>query len=260
MNKFLTFKEISEKFSDIDLVGGKAKSLATLYFENFPVPDGFVITTDFFSIFLKENKPLEFSKLDIEIINRYINQCDILGPMVVRSSASVEDSNRQSYAGQFDSFLNVKKDNVLEAIKRCWYSMYSSRVQKYKQNDDIKMAVIIQKMIKPEVSGVAFSKHPVSGDQDLITIEAVNGSNELLVQGVVTPDLYIVKRNFEIFDKKISKQDEMHEQKMTDRQICDIARLTINVKILFGIDVDIEWAIEEGKVYILQSRPITSFQ
>lgn len=262
MQHFLTFKEILNEQLAPDLIGGKASSLARLCQQNFLVPEGFVITTEFFNFFSEENKPIEFSNQHIKTINQYIDKCSSHGLVAVRSSATVEDSNSQSYAGQFDSFLNVEKDNVPEAVKKCWHSMHNVRAQRYARgkNTNLKMAVIVQKMIVPEVSGVAFSTHPVNGDKDSTVIEAVLGSNELLVQGTITPDLYIVGKNFTILDKKIIPQNENYQQKLSDDQIVEVARLVADVKEFFNVEVDVEWAIENGKLFILQSRPITTVQ
>ena len=262
MPHFLVFKEISDEQLTPDLIGGKASSLTRLYQHNFPVPDGFVMTTDFFNSFSKENKPIIFSNQDMKTINQYINDCSPRDLVAVRSSASVEDSSNKSYAGQFDSFLNVKKDEVSEMVKKCWSSIRNIRAQRYAQvkNTDLKMAVIVQKMITPEVSGVAFSANPVNGDKDSIVIEAVLGSNESLVQGAITPDLYIVGENFKILDKKIVPQAGNHQQKLSDSQISEVARLVADVRRFFNTEVDVEWAIENGKLFILQSRPITAIQ
>ena len=262
MLHFLTFKEISSKQLAPDLIGGKASSLALLYQHDFSVPEGFVITTEFFGSFSKENEPMEFSNQDIKTINQYIDDCSPHDLVAVRSSASVEDSSSQSYAGQFDSFLNVEKDDVPEMVKQCWHSMHNIRAQRYARgkNTNLKMAVIVQKMINSEVSGVAFSANPVTGDKDSIVIEAVLGSNELLVQGAITPDLYIVSSNLTILDKKIVPQAENHQQKLSDDQIIEVARLVIDVRRIFNTEVDVEWTIENGKIFILQSRPITTVQ
>lgn len=262
MQHFLTFKEISNEQLAPDLIGGKAGSLALLYQHGFSIPRGFVITTEFFGSFSKENKSMEFSDQDIKTINQYIDECSPHGLVAVRSSAAVEDSNNQSYAGQFDSFLNVEKDNVPDAVKKCWHSMHNIRAQQYARgkNTNLKMAVIVQKMIVPEVSGVAFSTHPVNGDKDSMVIEAVLGSNELLVQGAVTPDLYIVGKNFTILDKKVVPQAENHQQKLSDDQTVEVARLVADMKDFFNVEIDVEWAIENGKLFILQSRPITTVQ
>lgn len=260
MPHFLTFKNISKEQISPDLVGGKASALAQLYQAGFSVPEGFVITTEFFDLFSKENIPL-FTHKDVKNIYQYINACNSRGLVAVRSSASVEDSSSQSFAGQFDSFLNVKKNQVLEVVKKCWQSLHSARAKRYAQGENnIKMAVIVQEMIVPEISGVAFSVHPVSGDRDSVIIEAVFGSNELLVQGSITPDHYVMNKNFEILDKKIAPQNGICQQKLSDNQLRKVARLVVSISRFFNTEVDVEWAIENGKIYILQSRPITAIQ
>ena len=199
---FLSLREISKNQLDPSLIGGKAKALAQLYQNNFLVPNGFVITTEFFNLFLKKD---DISGNDLAIIFKYIDACSPLGFVAVRSSASVEDSSEQSFAGQFETVLNVKKEDVSEAITKCWQSLYGSRVSIYdkQKNNERKMAILIQEMIYPEVSGVAFSLHPVTKDLNSIVIEAVFGNNELLVQGAVTPDCYVVNKQLEILDKNV---------------------------------------------------------
>lgn len=262
MPYFLTFKEISKEQLSPILVGGKASALARLYKEDFPVPDGFVITTEFFDNSSRGNLSLKFSDRDRMTIYRCIDACSPNKSVAVRSSASVEDSNSQSFAGQFDSFLNIKKEHALESVKKCWQSLHSARSQSYAkdENDGKKMAVIVQNMVIPEVSGVAFSAHPVTGNKDSMVIEVVSGSNELLVQGAVTPDYYIVSKSLKILDKKIVSQNGISKQKLSDQQLLNIAQLVNEVSRLFNAEVDIEWAIENGKLYILQSRPITAIQ
>lgn len=262
MPYFLTFKEISKKQLSPGLIGGKASALVRLYQEGFPVPDGFVITTEFFNNFSQENPSLKFSKQEIATIYRYIDACSPSNSVAVRSSASVEDSNSQSFAGQFDSFLNIKKEFVLEAVEKCWRSLYNARSQAYAktQNDNRKMAVLIQNMVSLEISGVAFSVHPVIGNKDVIVIEAVLGSNELLVRGTVTPNCYIVSKSLKIIDKQIVSQSRISQQNLSDQQLLNIAKLVNEVSRLFKTEVDIEWAIENDNFYILQSRPVTAIQ
>ena len=180
----------------------------------------------------------------------------------MRSSASVEDSNGQSFAGQFDSFLNVTKDQVLKTVEKCWQSLHNARSTNYakNKNDNRKMAVIVQSMITPEVAGVAFSINPVTGDKNTIVIEAVLGNNESLVQGSATPDYYVVNKKMKILDKKIVSQNEGSRQKLLDQQLLNIAQLVSSISSLFDTEVDVEWAIEDKKIYILQSRPITAIQ
>ena len=261
MPYFLTFKGITKEQLDPNLVGGKASALARLYQEGFPVPEGFVMTTDFFDSFSKENISIEFSDEDMRTIYNYIDTCSPRGLVAVRSSASVEDSSKQSFAGQFDSFLNVNRDHILEAVTKCWQSLHSARAEGYAQSKvDKKMAVIVQNMITPEISGVAFSAHPVTGDRNSMVIEAVFGSNEPLVQGAVTPDCYMVSKNFEILDKKIVPQNGICRQKLSEQQILNVAKLVSDASRFFNMEVDVEWAIENGKLYVLQSRPITAIQ
>jgi pyruvate,water dikinase len=262
MQYFLNFEEISSKHLRSDLIGGKALYLVKLYQNNFPIPNGFIITSEFFNYFLSENKPIEFSEENIRILNQYIDKCNPSGLVAIRSSASIEDLKNKSYAGQFDSFLNIEKNKVPEMIKRCWNSIYNTRVKQYAGDEiaDIRMAVIVQKMIVSEISGVAFSKSPLGKDNDLIVIEASSGSGELLVQGKITPDLYTVDRNFTIRDKKIISDGENRKQKLSDNQIIEIAKLVTDIANFFGFEVDVEWTISRGKFYILQSRPITIIQ
>src|SRR3989344_4148751 len=252
MPYFLTFKGITKEQLDPNLVGGKASALARLYQEGFPVPEGFVMTTDFFDSFSKENITIEFSDEDMRTIHDYIDVCSPRGLVAVRSSASVEDSSKQSFAGQFDSFLNVNRDHILEAVTKCWQSLHSARAEGYAQSkyDNKKMAVIVQDMIIPEISGVAFSAHPVTGDRNSMVIEAVFGNNEPLVQGAVTPDCYIVSKNFEILNKKIVPQNRTYRQKLSEQQILNVAKLVSDASHFFNMEVDVEWAIENGRLYI----------
>ena len=270
---FLSLHEISKNQLDPSLIGGKAKALVQLYQNNFLIPNGFVITTEFFNLFLKKD---DISGNDLAIIFKYIDACSPLGFVAVRSSASVEDSSEQSFAGQFETVLNIKKEDVSEAITKCWQSLYGPRVSIYdkQENSERKMAVLIQEMIYPEVSGVAFSLHPVTKDSNSIVIEAVFGNNELLVQGAVTPDCYVVNKQLEILDKNVVSQKNIQFlddengisskisidgdlQKLSDDQIVAVAQMVINVENFFRHPVDVEWAINKGNISILQSRPIT---
>lgn len=277
MPDFISFQEISSDITpESALVGGKAGALAQLYQNGFSVPNGFIVTTDFFDRFFKEN---DLSMSDEEIIQRYIDTCGLKGTFAVRSSASVEDSSEQSFAGQFDTFLGVKRSDVPEAIKKCWQSLHNARARTYthSQNNIGKMAVLIQEMISPKVSGVAFSINPVTGDSNCTVIEAVLGSNELLVSGIVTPDCYMVNKDLEIIDKKTVLQKEVQmidvkngnirrlsicdeQQKLSDCQIVNVARMVNSVERFFNKPVDVEWAIDDNGLYILQSRPITAIQ
>jgi len=268
-----------------EMLGGKGRALNELKKSGFPVPDGFVINTAAFDNFLEFNKfsrsddvtTGEFSLILLKEIFKYYGEMRP-GSVAVRSSADIEDSCRQSFAGQFDTFLCVKKEGLLEAIKKCWQSLRNPRALIYSNNEKLsgKMAVVVQEMISSRISGVAFSANPVNGDKKTIVIEAVLGSNELLVQGSITPDYYVVnKDDFEITEKKICPQKEMlvidgesgilkkisvneEGQKLEDNDIKTVARAVAGIARAFDYSADVEWAFQNKKLYVLQGRPITT--
>jgi len=242
------FKEINK--DDIALVGGKGASLGELLSMGLNVPEGFVLTTEIYgknlSDFQKEIL-IQFNNLNTKLV-------------AVRSSANVEDSPQNSFAGQFETYLNVTRENLLENIEKCWDSVNSARVSEYLKGkginkDKIKIAVIIQKMVDSEKSGIAFSVHPVTQDRNQIIIEAGLGLSETIVSGQITPDSYVVEKNkLLILDKNITGE----KQVLSDREILELSKLVLKIENHFGFPVDIEWAIESGKIYILQCRPITT--
>lgn len=252
MRHFIPFGDVSESELSPRLVGGKANALARLHQAQFPVPDGFVITTDFLSSISKEN--FVFRTEDYESLQQHIDRCSPSGIVAVRSSASTEDSQHLSYAGQFDSFIDVPKARVVDTIEKCWRSQHNERVLAYAGATQHEMAVVVQDMIIPDVAGVAFSVDPVSGDRDVVVIEAVRGSSEQLVQGAITPDSYHVRKNFSIAERTMSTDDQI----LSDEDIIRVAQLALGARRLFNTEVDIEWAITGNALYILQSRPITS--
>ena len=194
----------------------------------------------------------------------------------VRSSATVEDSTENSFAGMFDTILNVDKNNLICSIKEVLISAKSDRVKEYCrindiEFDDIKMNVIIQKMVNSRVSGVCFSKTKES--ETLMLMEACLGLGEGLVSGTVTPDTYFVKRNDGEIEKQIIgyqktmlknlKYEEVpfhkrNAKKLTNDEIKELAKTILKIeKDLNYKAVDIEWAFENDKLYILQARPFT---
>ncbi|MCX8196812.1 MAG: phosphoenolpyruvate synthase [Candidatus Micrarchaeota archaeon] len=221
-----------------------------------------------------------------EIINAYRSLQPGKEPFVaVRSSATAEDLPEASFAGQQSSFLNVKgAEDCVQMVKECWASLFEPRSIYYRTTnkfDHLKvgLAAVVQLMVQSEKAGVMFSVDPVSQDWNEIAIEAAYGLGEIVVSGSVTPDRYIVdKRNLEIKRKEIAKQtwmiakvndqntkvdvrEEMQEkQKITDMQIIELASLAKKIEQHYGKPQDIEWAIAEGKTYIVQSRPITTLK
>lgn len=261
--------------NDIKKVGGKASSLGELTKVGFSIPGGFVITTEAFEKFYNQEFQSEFISEVLASFNKLKSS-----RVAVRSSAIDEDSQSASWAGQFVSFLNVSKEQLLERIKDCWSSIDLERVSSYANLQNAKgilIGVVIQKMVNSEVSGVIFTRNPVN-NQDEIMIESIYGLGELIVQGEMTPDNFLVSKRMEILARNIEFKEKQlifrngenqeveipenlkNSSSLTDEQIKKLATLGKKIESYYGCPQDIEWAIERGKIYILQSRPITTLK
>jgi len=205
-------------------------------------------------------------------------------PLVaVRSSATAEDLPDASFAGQQETYLNVRGEiNLIKKVKECWASLFTPRAIYYryqKKFDHFKvgLATVVQRMVQSDKSGIAFSIDPVNNDKFKIVIEAIYGLGEYIVQGKVTPDHYEVdKRSFTILKKEAHYQSskfvksgtnnvevklgktEGSTQKLSEVEIVKIAMLVKEIEKHYYFPQDIEWAIEGDKVFIVQSRPITT--
>jgi phosphoenolpyruvate synthase/pyruvate phosphate dikinase len=265
------FSDISD--DDLLIVGGKGMSLAKMTNADFPVPPGFVVTTRAFwkDKYSREQEVLSaFDQLDCEYV-------------AVRSSGTKEDWIDDSFAGQFDTYLYVDRDHVVEKIIECHESLRSERLQTYCESKEIdtktiKVAVVIQKMVNSEVAGVGFSVHPVTQDRNTIIIEWALGLGEAVVSWSVTPDSYLIDKKSKIIkDKYISTQnkqllrandggtewidivpEQQTMQKLSDSHILLLADIIVRLEIFYGLPVDTEWALEKEKLYMTQSRPITT--
>ncbi|HUC38964.1 MAG TPA: PEP/pyruvate-binding domain-containing protein [Candidatus Acidoferrum sp.] len=298
---------------DIPKAGGKGASLSEMINFGVPVPPGFVILSSAFDNFLEE-KGLErringiLSKVDgnsvksIEKASKSIKSAILKAEIpdnikvqiaerfkelkstfvAVRSSATAEDSAATSWAGQLETYLNTTPKTLMSNVKRCWASLYSTRAISYRfenrlHRTKISVAVVVQKMIESECSGVAFSAHPVTQNRDQIVIEAGYGLGEAVVSGQITPDNYVVdKKTIKIVSKEVSQQEKAlvrakagsnhwvdikkrgSNQKLSDKEIIGLSRLVSRIEDHYGFPCDIEWAMEKGKLYITQSRPITT--
>ena len=203
--------------------------------------------------------------------------------VAVRSSATTEDLAEASFAGQQESFINIKGDyNLLKAVKKCFASLFTARAIYYRKKkgfaeDSALLAVVIQKMIDSEKAGVIFSRDPVNPDQENIVIEAVYGQGEGIVSGTIKPDHHLVTRSLEILettlaDKKIAigrnsageivqislTPEKSHSQVLKESEIKKLAEYAIKLEEHYGKPQDIEFALEAGDIYILQTRPITT--
>ena len=304
------------KKDDVSLAGGKGASLGEMTQAGIPVPPGFVVVASAFDHFLKEadlqaeiQTALGGAKTEAthtleeasQIIRSLILAAEIPGEIAreiqtafqalntpcvaVRSSATVEDGASAAWAGQLDTFLNTTASDLLQNVRQCWASLFTPRAMFYRAEQGltakhVSVAVVVQKMIQSEVSGVAFSVHPVTEDPNQIIIEAVWGLGEALVSGELTPDGYVVhKDGWEISDYSVSEQtwelvqgpdgvtqkvavpeERQSQQKLSDLQIVELARLVKTIEEHYGFPVDVEWAYARGVFFILQSRPITTLR
>lgn len=207
-------------------------------------------------------------------------------PLVaVRSSATAEDLPNASFAGQQETFLNVSgESNLILKIRECWASLFEERAIFYRVQTGfdhfrIGIAVPVQKMVESEKSGVMFTIDPVSNNKDRIIIEAVYGLGEMIVQGQVTPDHYEVSKSAELITvREISEQSKMlkkvgevnkevkvslfsrKRQKISNEEILELAQLGKKLEKHYFFPQDVEWAIEHGKIYLVQTRPVTTIK
>lgn len=311
------FKDVGH--DDIPLVGGKGANLGEMTRAGFPVPNGFVVTSPAYFYFLDHNHLREKIRemlhgLDVrrtaeltrvsQQIRKLVNQAPVpedlamlvmktylkLGKdalVAVRSSATAEDLPDASFAGQQDTFLNVKGEaNLMEKVKDAWSSLFTPRAIFYREEkhfDHFKVgiAIPVQLMVQSEISGVMFTVNPVTNDKSKVIIEAIYGLGELIVQGEVTPDHYeVLKRDCSISKKEINRQTKMMDrntndfstsnvikhvalphqkkQKLPDKLIIEVASWGDKINQHYFFPQDIEWAVEKGKVFITQTRPITT--
>ncbi|KKW41615.1 MAG: Phosphoenolpyruvate synthase [Candidatus Magasanikbacteria bacterium GW2011_GWA2_56_11] len=318
------FSEISK--GNVDIAGGKGASLGEMTQAGLAVPPGFVVLSSAFDRFIEEThlngeiiaRLAAVNPADTNSVDRASNalrgvihdtsmpedlKADILGAykklgaeyVAVRSSATAEDSSVASWAGELETYLNTTEADLLERVRRCWSSLFTPRAIFYRHEKDlisahVSVAVVVQKMIQSEISGIAFTVHPVTEDRDQMIIEAGYGLGEAIVSGQITPDSYVVsKGEMSILDISIGHQTRKLEkmaaagvsankdeenpsnawvdlgeagerQKLTGRQIMELAALCKKIEDHYGFPCDIEWAYEGGQFYITQSRPITTLK
>ena len=321
MKLILWFSEIRKK--DANKVGGKNASLGEMYSqlkrEGIPVPYGFALTAKAYDLFIKENKldkkirdilyDLDTrdiknlrkkgreirelilgskipKKLERNIVNAYKQLCRKYGyeiEVAVRSSATAEDLPEASFAGQQETYLNIKgEQELIKAIVKCYASLFTDRAISYREEHgfnqlSVKLSIGVQKMISSECSGVMFTIEPNSGFDKIITIEGSYGLGELIVQGIVKPDLFFVfkptlaiikkelgeKRIKLIFAKKGTKKINVEKNLrkkfvLKDEEIIKLAKYALIIEKHYKRPMDIEWAKDTNdKLYILQARPET---
>jgi pyruvate,water dikinase len=279
--------------TEVPRAGGKGASLARMSALGLPVPEGFVVPADVLATVVdaealraalpdhdKAQAIVAAATPPAEIAEAYAALGDD-PPVAVRSSACAEDSEAASYAGQQETYLYVRgADQVLDRVRDCWASFFSERAIFYRRQkgslDDLGMAVVVQRMVRSDVAGVLFTCDPVRGRRDRMVVEAVLGLGEAAVSGQVTPDHYILKRDGTIRKAQVSEQPiaivpveeggteerelgaEGAEQKLGEDQLRELARLGDDLEQRLGGPQDIEWALENGELYVLQARPVTT--
>ncbi|HEX7302798.1 PEP/pyruvate-binding domain-containing protein [Lentzea sp.] len=283
-------------FSGIDgtmlaAVGGKAANLGELIRAGLPVPPGFCVTTDAYrAVALPSATPENVRRTLLETpVPQEIRDAVVAGyrelgddvPVAVRSSATAEDLPFASFAGQQDTLLNVVgEDAVVDAVRRCWASLWTDRAVSYRETNGIDhattyLAVVVQRMVQSEVSGVLFTANPVTGTRDQVVVDASPGLGEAVVSGAVNPDHFVVDDG-EIVEKRLGDKrflirslpgggtehvevGENAEPCLTDGQVHALAVLGRKVQRHYGTPQDIEWAIDaDGDLHLTQARPITT--
>lgn len=305
------FKQINSK--SVSEAGGKGASLGEMTNAKIPVPPGFVVLASAFDRFLQETDLAS----EIETILKKVKHKDVHSVerasveiralidnsqmpkdlavaiqkeykklkakfVAVRSSATAEDSKTASWAGELDTYLNVTEKGVVVHVQKCWGSLFTPRAIFYRfekklHKKPVSVAVVVQAMVQSEVSGVAFTVHPVTKDYNQMVLEAGFGLGEAIVSGQITPDTYVVhKKDFSLVDINVSEQSiaivrsgnknihkklsakEGGKQKLSGKLIVELAKLCKAIEQHYKHPCDIEWAYAGKKFYITQSRPITT--
>jgi len=318
MNLVAWFNEFPQE--NIGLIaGGKGASLCRLHQNGFPVTEGFIVCSGAFDRFMKENglwdrvfaklETIDWDKSDSlaetgEAIRGWITATpmpdDIAGlltenykklgpnvPVAVRSSGTAEDLDDASFAGQQETFLYViGEQDLVRYVNACWASLYNDcaifyRHQKKFSEREISIAVVVQRMVHSEKAGVLFSANPINKDRNTVMIEGAWGLGEGVVQGIVNPDNYLIKKgSYETESEYIAEKEIMVVRKdelggvqevevpehlrsapvLTADERIKLVDLAVRAENFYGKPQDLEWAVEGDKIYLLQSRPITTLE
>src|SRR5215207_8907280 len=293
---------------DLGGAGGKGANLGELFRAGFPVPDGFVVTTEAYDGFVAHNglrktiarafredqggggmirDAFEEAVIPPGIERAIIAAYRALGrgAVAVRSSATAEDLPEAAFAGQQDTFLNVIGEQaLLDAVRRCWASLWTDRAIAYRNRQKIdqqtvKLAVVVQRMVPAEIAGVLFTANPVTGARDEVIIDASPGLGEAIVSGLVTPDHFVLRKRrwgWSIAERRPGRREVIVQARsggstehmdgsadidvpvLPARALRRLARLGVAIERHFERPQDVEWAWASGELFILQARPITA--
>jgi pyruvate,water dikinase len=300
-----------ERCADVEVAGGKGASLARMTALGMPVPPGFVVPADALEAALADTvaaiRDALASAEDAEDLaevataaQALVKAADSGGtfpaqvaeayarlgegdvPVAVRSSATAEDSEAASFAGQQETYLHVRGVvEIVERIRDCWCSFFTERALFYRREKgsltDLGMAVVVQRMVQPDVSGVMFTVDPTKGRRDRMVVEAVFGLGEGVVSGQLTPDHYVLARDGRVKRTRLHAQPYaivhdpaggVREEQLTpergkartldEDQLTRLAKVGVDLEERFGRPQDIEWAMQDDELYVLQSRPVTT--
>ncbi|MCK6521632.1 phosphoenolpyruvate synthase [Myxococcota bacterium] len=311
----LPFHQLSAR--DLPRVGGKGANLGEMTQAGLPVPPGLCVTTEAFDRamrtipgldaaltalealspddlpgFRRESEALrqliEAEPVPVEVADALLAAWTELGgpehAWAVRSSATAEDLPDASFAGQQDTILNVRgADALLHAVRRCQASLFTERACVYRarggfSHRQVRLSVVVQRQIVPEVSGILFTADPISGDRDVLSVDAGFGLGEALVSGLIDADLARVRRSTgEVIERRIAvkrlgiyalpeggtvtrthSDEEARRPALTDPMLSELVRLAGRVEAHYGQPQDLEWCFADGALYLLQARPITT--
>jgi pyruvate,water dikinase len=260
-----------ERCGDVACSGGKGASLARLTAAGLPVPPGFVVPSWVLEESVHEDAlRASAAASDHEAATALVRAAEpprqaiseayeqLGGEVAVRSSACAEDSEVASYAGQQETYLRVTgADEVCARVVDCWASFFSERALFYRSRKgslgDLRMAVVVQQMVAPSKSGVLFTVDPVQRRRDQMIVEAVFGLGEQVVSGEVTPDHYVLDR-----DGGCKREHLVNGGVLESVELVALAQLGRSIEERFGRPQDIEWAIADDRILILQARPVTT--
>lgn len=307
---------LDDPAATLEQVGGKGASLALLAAAGLPVPPGFHVTTAAYRHFVRENELQEKilaavsavtadQPTSLEEASRKIGRMFAQGNMpadfatairqayvalggvdlsvAVRSSATAEDLPELSFAGQQETYLNMRGEAmVLDAIKRCWASLWTARAIGYRAragiaHEEVSLAVVVQELVLADAAGILFTANPLTGERDQVMINAAWGLGEAIVSGQVTPDTVVVDRaSWTITAQQISEKEVMTvcspegtseelvpvgkrmSAVLTGVQAAQLARIGVRIEELYGQPMDIEWTLSHNRFFIVQARPITT--
>ena len=305
---------------DVNIAGGKGASLGEMWNAGLPVPPAFVVTAEAYKYFIKETKLnkkimdilegldvnnndeltmksaevrtlIESAEMPTDLKIAIVESYNRLGEMTgsdetfvaVRSSATAEDLPDASFAGQQDTYLNMKgAEQVVDAVQRCFASLFTPRAVFYREQKgfdhfEVALAAVVQKMVNADKAGVLFTVNPINHNYDEMVIEGAWGLGEGVVSGTVSPDTYIVSKDKKILDVYVATKETMFEKDengitkeiptpeelkdkrvLSDEELIKLVDKGLVIEKHYNRPMDIEWALENEEVYMLQARPITT--